>query len=60
MQATWSDIDSNDNSSTTFEDARYNPKDFLAFIAPVESMHNNECDSDSDDGFTNDQKVAFF
>ena len=33
--------------------------DFLAFIASVEFVHDSECDSDSDDEFTNDQKATF-
>ena len=59
MQATWSDTNFEENDSTTSEDAKYNPNDFLAFIAFMGSMHDNECDSDSDDEFTNDQKVIF-
>ena len=60
MQATWSDIDFEESGFTTSEDARYDPNDFLAFVASMESMHDSECDSDSDDEFTDDQKLFFF
>ena len=60
MQATWSDTNFEENDSTTSEDAKYNPNDFLAFIAFMGSMHDNECDSDSDDEFINNQKAVFF
>ena len=61
MQATWSDTNFEENDSTTSKDAKYNPNGFFAFIAFMGSMHDNECDSDSDsdDEFTNDQKVIF-
>ena len=59
MQATWSDTDYEESDSTTSEDERYDHNDFLAFVAFVESMHDIQCDSDSDDGFTNDQKAPF-
>ena len=32
----------------------YDPNDFLAFIASMESVNACDCDSDSDDEFTND------
>ena len=60
MQITWSDTDFEESGSTTFEDARYDPNEFLAFIASVESTHDSECDSDSDDEFINNQKAVFF
>ena len=59
MQATWSNIDSEESASTTFEDARYDPNDFLAFIASVEFVYDSDCDNDSDDEFTDDQRVEF-
>ena len=55
MQATWSDTNFEENDSTTSEDVKYNPNDFLAFIAFMGSMHDN----DSDDEFTNDENVLF-
>ena len=60
MQITWSDTDFEESGSSTFEDARYDPNEFLAFIASVESTHDSECDSDSDDEFINNQKAVFF
>ena len=60
MQATWSDTDFEENDFTTFGDVRYDPNDFVAFIANVESMHDSQCDSDSDDEFINNQKAVFF
>ena len=51
MQATWSDTDFEENDFTTFGDVRYDPNDFVAFVANVESMHDSQCDSDSDDEF---------
>ena len=59
MQATRSDTNYEESDSTTSEDEIYDPNDFLAFVASVESMHDIECDSDSDDGFTNDQNATF-
>ena len=57
MQATWSDINSEESGSITSEDARYDPNAFLAFIASMESVHDSEYDGD--DKFTNNQKAAF-
>ena len=59
MQATWSDIDSEESGSTTSNDARYDPNDFLTFIASMESMHDSDCDCDSDDVFIDDKKSTF-
>ncbi|RVW75301.1 hypothetical protein CK203_055369 [Vitis vinifera] len=59
MQATWSDIDSEESGSTTSNDARYDPNDFLTFIASMESMHDSDCDCDSDDEFIDDKKSTF-
>ncbi|KAL6315963.1 hypothetical protein AAG906_014888 [Vitis piasezkii] len=55
MQATWRDANYEDSNFTTFEDARYDPNDFLAFTASVKFVH----DSDSYNEFTNDQKAKF-
>ena len=41
MQATWSEIDSKESDSTIVEDARYKQNDYLAFVAFVDSMHDN-------------------
>ena len=54
-QATRSDIDFEESGSTTSEDTRYDPNNFLAFVASMEFVH----DSDSDNEFTNDQKATF-
>lgn len=59
MQAIWSDTDSKESVSITFEDARYDPNNFLAFIAFMEFVHDNDCDSDSDDEFTDEENVEF-
>ena len=48
-------MDSKESESLASENARYNPNDFLAFIASVESMHDN----DIDDEFTDYQKAEF-
>ena len=48
MQSTWSETNYEESGSTTFEDAKYDPNDFLAFVASVESMHDSECDSDNE------------
>ena len=42
MQSTWSDTNYEESGSTTFEDAKYDPNDFLAFVASVESMHDSD------------------
>ena len=61
MQATWSDSDFEHSASTTFEDARYNPNDMLAFVAFMKHENDSNCDSDGgDDEFTDEQKVKFF
>ena len=63
MQVIWSDSYFEDNASTTFEDARYDPNDMLAFVASIEHENNSYCDSDSDinDGeFTDEQRAKFF
>ena len=63
MQVIWSDSYFEDNASTTFEDARYDPNDMLAFVASIEHENNSYCDSDSDindDEFTNKQRAKFF
>ena len=63
MQATLSDSYYEDSASTTFEDARYDPNDMLAFVASIEHENNSYCDSDSDinDGeFTDEQRAKFF
>ena len=59
MQATWSDIESKESNSTTFENARYNPNDFLDFIASMKTVHDSDCDDDSDNEFIDEQKAAF-
>ena len=59
MQATWSDIDFEESASTTSEDASYDPNDLLAFIAFVKFMNDTNCDNDSDDDFTDEQKFEF-
>ncbi|KAL6342238.1 hypothetical protein AAG906_006857 [Vitis piasezkii] len=43
------DNDSKESASIASKDARYNPNDLLAFIASMESMHDGDCDSNSDD-----------
>ena len=60
MQVTWSDINSKENDSTTSKDARYDPNDFLAFVALVESIRDSDCDSESDDELTDDYKIYFY
>ena len=61
MQATWSDSDFEHSASTTFEDARYNPNDMLAFVAFMKHENDSNCDSDGGhDEFTDEQKVKFF
>ena len=57
MQATLSNIDYEESASTASEDARYNPNDFLAFIASVESVYDSDCDNDSDYEFIDEQRV---
>ena len=59
MQATWSDTNSEENASTTFEITKYDQNNILTFIASVEYVHDSDCDSDSDDKFTNDQNDEF-
>ena len=59
MLATWSNMDFEESASTTSENARYDPNNLLAFIASMESMHDSDYDSDSDDEFTDDQKAKF-
>ena len=60
IQATWSDIDSEESASTTSKDAKYDPDDLLAFIASMESVHDSDCDSDSDDKeFIDEQEAEF-
>ena len=55
MQATWSDSDFEHSASTTFEDARYNPNDMLAFVASMKHENDSNHDSDSgDDEFTDE------
>ena len=54
MQATWSDSDFEHSASTTFEDARYNPNDMLAFVV---SMNDSNSDSDYE---LNSYRVEFF
>ena len=54
MQATWSDTDFETSASTTSEDARYDPNDFLTFIASMEFVNDNDCDSDNDYEFTDE------
>ena len=49
MQASWSDNDFKESGSTTYEDEKYDPNDFLAFIASMESMHDSDRESDCDD-----------
>ena len=56
MQATWSDMDSEESASIASKDARYDPNDMLAFVASIESMNDTDCDCDSDDDeFTYDK-----
>ena len=57
MKATWSDIDSEESASIAFEDAKFDPNDFLTFIASMEFVNDSDYDSDSDDEFTNEQRV---
>ncbi|RVW88755.1 hypothetical protein CK203_034703 [Vitis vinifera] len=60
MKATWSDTNSEESATTTSQDARYDPNDLLAFIASVESVHDSNCDSDSDDNeFTDERRAEF-
>ena len=60
IQATWSDNDSKESASIASEDARYNPNDLLAFIASMESVHDSDCDSNSDDDeFIGEQRAKF-
>ena len=61
MQATWNDSDSKYNAFTTFEDARYDPNDMLAFVASMKHENDSDCDNNSDDDeFTNEQRAEFF
>ena len=39
MQATWSDTNSEENASTTFEITKYDQNNILTFIASMESVH---------------------
>ena len=39
MQITWSDTNSEESASIASEETRYDPNDFLAFIAFIESMN---------------------
>ena len=48
-----------ENASIVSKDARYDPNDFLAFIASMEFVHDSDYDSDSDDEFIDDQKAKF-
>ena len=60
IQATWSDTNSEESATTTSQDARYDPNDLLAFIASVESVHDSNCDSDSNDNeFTDERRAEF-
>ena len=59
MHATWSDINFEESASRASKDARYDPNDFLALIVSMEFVNDNDCDSDSDDEFTNEQRVEF-
>ena len=59
MHATWSDTNSEESDSMASKDAKYDQNDFLAFVTSVEFVHDNECDSNNDDEFTNDWKTAF-
>ena len=63
MEAILSDSYYEDSASTTFEDARYDPNDMLAFVASIEHENNSYCDSDSDindDEFIDEQRAKFF
>lgn len=56
MQVSWSDTDSEEIDSMTFEDAKYEQNDFfLSFVAFIDSMH----DSDSECEYIDEQNVAF-
>ena len=50
-----------ESASIVSKEARYDPNDFLAFIASMESEHDSDydsdSDSDSDDEFTDDQRA---
>ena len=59
MQTTWSDTDFEESASIASKNARYDPNDFLPFITYVESVNDRDCDSDSDNEFTNEQRVIF-
>ena len=37
------------SASTTFEDVRYDSNDMLAFVASMDLVNNNDCDSDDDE-----------
>ena len=59
MHATWSGTNSEKRASTTSKDERYDPNDFLTFIASTEYVNDNDCDSDNDDEFIDEQRVEF-
>ena len=54
MKATWGDIDSEESASIAFEDAKFDPNDFLTFIASMEFVNDNDCDTDNDYEFTDE------
>lgn len=58
MQVSWSDTDSEEIDSMTFEDAKYEQNDFfLSFVASIDSTHDS--DSDSECEYIDEQNVAF-
>ena len=60
MQDIWSDTNYEESNSTTSENVRrYDPNDFLVFIASMKSVHDSDCDNDSDNEFTDEQKIVF-
>ena len=60
MQDIWSDTNYEESNSTTSENVRrYDSNDFLVFIASMKSVHDSDCDNDSDNEFTDEQKIVF-
>ena len=59
MQASWSDIDSKESDSTTFEDARYEQNDYWDFVAFVDFVYDGDSDGECECEYTNEQNATF-
>ena len=49
IQATWSDIDSNESDSIALEDTWYDQTDYVTFVASLDSVHDSDSECEFND-----------